>query len=137
MDRHPAKYRFLAHPSDIKIAAYGHDLPETFINAARGMMAYIYGKNQTTIEQTEQIEITAENLESLLVNWLAKILTLSAINHHIYIDFSIQKFNTNKIIATIRSGKAKADNEIKAVTYHELELKSTKDGWSTTVVYDI
>lgn len=132
------KYKFLGHPADIKIKAYGYNLADVFINAALGMAKYIYGKNQTKANNAEEIEVTAENLESLLVNWLAKILALSAVNHCAYITFNIKELNTNKIIAEIGSvKKSKACNEIKAVTYHELDLKPTKGGWIATVVYDI
>lgn len=131
------KYKFLPHPSDIKIRAYGDSLAEVFINAALGMMAYLYGENQSAITTNKQIEISGDNYESLLINWLAQILALSAINHSPCVSFTIKKFDEFKIIAEVALGKGKADNEIKAVTYHELSLKQTKSGWEATVVYDI
>lgn len=131
------KYKFLEHPSDIKIKAYGCSLSEVFINAALGMMAYIYGKNQNPTNNTKQIKVSADNYESLLINWLSQVLALSSINHSPCISFTIKEFSAYKIIAEVTLGKGRARNEIKAVTYHELNVKQTKNGWVTTVVYDI
>jgi SHS2 domain-containing protein len=92
------KYRFLEHPADIKIQTYGYDLPKTFINAASSMMEYIYGKNKIKVEYTEKIEVVAESLESLLVNWLAKILALSSINRRAYVAFNIVELKAPKLL---------------------------------------
>jgi len=131
------KYRFLEHPSDIKIRAYGNTLSEVFINAASGMMAYIYGKHQIANGTSKYIEVSADNLESLLINWLSQILALSNISHGPCVSFTIKEFDKLKIIAETTLGKSRAHHEIKAVTYHELSLKQTKNGWVATVVYDI
>jgi SHS2 domain-containing protein len=131
------KYEFLDHPADIKIRSFGKDLPELFINSALGMMEFLYGKVATNYIQTEQIEVKANNLESLLVDWLAEILYLSDTNKRAYLDYKIIEFSKTKIIADVGSQTATAKDDIKAVTYHELSIIQQPDGWQATVVYDI
>jgi SHS2 domain-containing protein len=131
------KYEFLDHPADIKIRSFGKDLPELFINSALGMMEFLYGKVATNYIQTEQIEVKANNLESLLVDWLAEILYLSDTNKRAYLDYKIIEFSKTKIIADVGSQPATAKDDIKAVTYHELSIIQQPDGWQATVVYDI
>lgn len=131
------KHQFLAHPSELKIRAQGEDLPELFINSASGMMVYIYGDLPSETDRIDKIEISSQNLETLLVDWLSEILRLSDTNKRAYIHFRIIELTSDKIRAEIASAKVIAQNDIKAVTYHELAIIKKKDCWEATVVYDV
>jgi SHS2 domain-containing protein len=143
------KYKFLEHPAELKVQSFGKDLPELFINSALAMMDYIYGDGskgtaRRALTHTKTITLKADNLESLLIDWLAEILYLSQVNKSAYIDYHIKKFCTGdrrvalpKIVAEIGAVKTAAKDEIKAVTYHELEIKQQNNMWQATVVYDI
>ena len=131
------KYEFLEHPGDIKIRSFGRSLPELFINTALGMMNFLYGEQSVPLTHSEQITLQAEDLESLLVDWLSEILWLSDTHHRVYTDYKIIELNENKIVADINSGPAKAKDDIKAVTYHELSISKVNSEWTATVVYDI
>jgi len=131
------KYEFLEHPADLKIRSFGKDLPELFVNSVLGMMDFLYGKVEKNYIQTERVEVAADNLESLLVDWLAEILYLSDTNKRAYLDYKILEFTKTKIVADIGSQMATAKDDIKAVTYHELAIVQQPKGWEATVVYDI
>ena len=131
------KFEFLEHPADLKIRSFGKDLPELFINAALGMMQFLYGQQQKNHLYKERIEVLSSNLESLLVDWLAEILYMSDTNKRAYISYKIIEFDQTKIIAEIGSKKAKALDDIKGVTYHELAIKKHNNLWQADVVYDI
>jgi len=131
------KYEFLEHPADLKIRSFGKDLPELFVNSVLGMMDFLYGKVEKNYIQTERVEVAADNLESLLVDWLAEILYLSDTNKRAYLDYKILEFTKTKIVADIGSQMAMAKDDIKAVTYHELAIVHLPEGWEATVVYDI
>ena len=132
------KFEFLEHPADLKVRSFGKNLTEVFINAALGMMNFLYedlDNIKTTREET--IEIHGDDQESLLVNWLAEILYLSNTNYRAYVKYEIIEFGENKIVAHTSSGPAQAKDDIKAVTFHELEIKQQNNMWVATVVYDI
>lgn len=135
------KFKFLEHPADIKLRVFGANLPELFINAALGMMTFLYGektiKAQKLVTNKKSIEISGDNLEMLLVNWLNEILFLSDIHNCVYVEYKIIEFIENKIVAKIGGYGAVAQDEIKAVTYHELSIKQVDDGWQAEVVFDI
>ncbi|MCL5261432.1 MAG: archease [Gammaproteobacteria bacterium] len=130
-------FEFKDHPADIKIKAYGKDLPELFINSALGMMYFLFAEAKIKIDKKDIIEVHAENTESLLVNWLAEILMLSDINNRAYKKFKILEMNAKKIKAEIGSGLAIAQDEIKAVTYHELSIKQRQGKYIATFCCDI
>ena len=130
-------FEFLEHPADIKIRAFGKDLQEVFINSALGMMEFLFDKPKMIPDKKETIEASAENVESLLVNWLAEILALSNIHKRIFVNFAIKEFSETKIVAEVTSARAVAIDDIKAVTYSELAIKKMDDKWIANVVYDI
>lgn len=140
------KYEFLDHPADIKLRAFGSNLAELFINAALGMMEFLYGDIfdvRVADADCETMEVTANDAESLLVNWLAEILFLSDTKHRAYIKYQVREINEQKIVATAGFVSATAKDDIKAVTYHELQIIKNenevdgKEVWVATVVFDI
>jgi len=70
MEKQPKKYEFIDHPADLKIRAFGKDLPELFINAALGMMTFLYPKQVDIVmpETKQNISLQASDLEALLVD---------------------------------------------------------------------
>lgn len=136
-NKSPKNFEFLEHPADIKIRAYGGDLMELFVNAALGMMEYLFDKPKVVVDKVEHVEVTGIDLENLLVNWLSELLALAAINKRIYLAYTISEFTNNKIVASVGSGEALAKEEIKAVTHHELKIVAHNGQWIGTVVFDI
>jgi len=130
------KYEYLEHPADLKICAYGKTLPELFINAALAMTNFLYEIKETQIAKTETVQVKADNLEDLLINWLAEILYLSDTNYLACVDFKIKTFDEKKIIAEVGMTSAEAKDDIKAVTYSELKVKKIDDGWEAVFVCD-
>lgn len=133
------KYEFLEHPSDIKIRAFGSDLPEMFVNAALGMMAFLYGDASSipSSKKSHKIQIESSNLESSLVDWLSEILWLSDTKHCVCTNIQIIEFGDNKIIADVFFVEATANDDIKAVTYHDLKVEKVGNKWISEVVFDI
>ena len=133
------KYEWLEHPADIKIRSFGKSLPELFSNSALGMMAFLYGKDIEKIEVTEvkKIEIQADDLESLLVDWLSELLYLSNTTYRAYTKYDFKKLNKKELLAEVSSARAEAQDDIKAVTYHDLSIKKNKAVYEAVIVYDI
>ncbi len=139
------KYEFLEHPADLKIRAFGHDLAEVFVNAALGMMEFLYGENICSRDiptlsrdvSTERVKIKSHDLPSLLVDWLSELLYLSDTNNRVYVGFKINKIGETEIEAEVGSYPAKAIEDIKAVTYNELKIGKQDGLWVAEVVFDI
>jgi SHS2 domain-containing protein len=135
-------YELIDHTADVGVKAYGKTLSEAFENAAKGMFFVIADNSE--IENTGQydIELKADNLEQLLVDWLSELLFLSSANNVIFgfikVDLDEKK---NKLSAKVFGekfdiSKHKAGTEIKAVTYHMLEVNNKKP-YHVQVLFDI
>lgn len=139
------EFEILEHTADIGIAAYGKNKKEVFINAAKGMFEIIAGENRNFKENFyDKIKLEAESLEDLLIAWLNELLYISETKLAILSKFKIKELSDYQIKAEVGGTKInppsiKIKKEIKAVTYHRLEIK--KDGesglWRAQVIFDI
>ena len=139
------EFEIIDHTADIGIAAYGKTKREVFINAAKGMFEIISGDTKNLKENFyDKIELEADNLEGLLFAWLNELLYISETKLVILSKFKIKELSDFQIEAEVRGIKInrlghKIEKEIKAVTYHRLEIKKDEESglWSAQVIFDI
>jgi SHS2 domain-containing protein len=135
-------YQILKHTADLKIKAYGKNLPELFSNCLKGMFESI-GSRRSEVrgrksEVKRKIKIKSPDLESLLVDFLSEALYLSDINNEAYFKVEFDKFNEKELKGVVKGIKVKGfEEEIKAVTYHGLEMKKVNGRWEAIVLFDI
>ena len=136
------KYDIIDHTADVGIKAYGKTISEAFENAAYSMFDIITDKSE--IENTGQydMELKANSLEQLLVDFLSELLFLNSTKNLVFGFFKVdlnekQKKLSAKIFGEkFNFSKHKIGEEIKAVTYHMLEIKKNKK-YSVQVLFDI
>lgn len=89
--------------------------------------------------QSEAIHITSLDQTTLLIDFLSEVLTLSQINRIIYNLNEIDSLSETELKCSVRGYKIERFKEdIKAVTYHEAEVKCDESGiWSTFIIFDI
>jgi len=139
------EFEILEHTADIGIAAYGKTKREVFINAAKGMYNIITEDKRGFNENfSHSIKLRAENLEGLLVVWLSELLYLSETKLVVFNRFEIEELSdyqlTGKVFGKrIDQSGHKIKREIKAVTYHRLEIKKDNESglWRAQVIFDI
>jgi SHS2 domain-containing protein len=139
------EFEIIDHTADIGIVAYGKTKKEVFINAAKGMFEIIAGENREHKENFyAKIKLEAKSLEDLLIAWLNELLYLSEVKLVILNKFIIKELSGGQITAEVGGTKinhlsVRIKREVKAVTYHGLEIK--KDGesglWRAQVIFDI
>jgi len=109
------------------------------LNALLGMNAGLRPKIRNQKTKIRKIKINSPGLAAVLVDFLSEVLYLTQVNKEIYNKVKFIKFTGTKIEAEIFGQTIERfGEEIKAVTYHGLELYQKKDGtWETTVLFDI
>lgn len=148
-------YRFLDHPADVGFIVRGKDLPALFVNAALALSDY--GWELKNVKATDEIHlrVRAASLEDLLFSWLSDILFLTDAEAWVFKRFTVKRVAQSRtgrkagqpaglweIIAVARGekfveGRHQARTYIKAVTYHQLEVKKTARGWQARVYIDV
>lgn len=134
------KYEILEHKADLKIRVLGRTTKELFDNALLAMTESMKSELQIP-ERTikREIKIKSFDQSTLLVDFLSEILYLSQVNKEIYREVKFKSFSNFGLEAELIGQKIKRFTEdIKAVTYHGLEVKQDKNGiWTVTVLFDI
>ncbi len=132
-------YELIEHTADLKIRAYGQDLKEVFSNMLKGMSESIQPvvSEQSPIVN-RKINIKSKDLESLLINFLSEALYLSDVNNEVYFEAEFKILTDKKLKGKIKGKKFNSlQTEIKAVTWHDLEVKKIDDQWQAIVLFDI
>ena len=134
-------FEIIDHTADVGIIAYGTDIRQAFANAARAMFSLI-----TELDEVEEIiyrdiELTAPDQESLIVEWLNELIYLFDTENIIFERFDITQLNSTQLKARsygekVNSSKHKLKTGIKAATYHMLRI-SKGDGCRIQVLFDI
>jgi len=133
------KYKNLPHPADIRLEIIASCKEDIFRGALEGM-AYIIQPNisQKSVLKKEQIEIHSLDINALLVDFLNEVLAKSDIHNSIFYNIKIEKLTDNSIKGMIEGRNVKEfSKEIKAATYHGLEIKENKREWKVVVLFDI
>lgn len=136
------KFRILSHTADLRIEVLGKTIEELFENAAIALSTILYKKfdelKTRPAGPSEKIKIRSVNINALLVDFLSEILTKSEINRRVYKVKSL-KLKENELGAEIIGFPVdEFDEDIKAVTYTEVDIKQDEKGiWKTKIVMDI
>jgi len=136
------KYDIIDHTADIGVKAYGKTLSEAFENAAYGMFDIITDKSEIDKIGQYDINLEADDLEQLLVDFLSELLFLNSAENIVFSFFKVSLNEKEKSLSANTFGekfdlsKHKIGAEIKAVTYHMLEVNKNKK-CSVQVLFDI
>ncbi|MGD1018052.1 MAG: archease [Verrucomicrobiia bacterium] len=137
------RFEFFDHTADIGVRVYGSSLVKLFENAARAMHEALGRLHKPESNLRKSIDLQAESIEDLLHDWLADLLYEIEVNHILYDEFEIHELTPHRLKAVLRGGPidfahSQTNEEIKAVTYHQLRVESQPDGsWRATVIFDV
>lgn len=134
------KFEVLEHKADFKIRAFGKTKEELFLNALFGMISGLRPKiKDKKLKIKNKIKIKSLDLPTLLVDFLSEVLYLIQVDKAIYREVKFIKFSNNELEAGISGQKVERfEGDIKAVTYHNLDVHQSKDGsWQAIVLFDI
>ena len=136
------KFRLLDHTADLGVLVYGEDLEELFGNAGEAFFNIITDL-QRVRESTERIiRVESPNLEDLMVRWLGELLYIHDVDGLLFKSFSIDELREGSLKARARGeafeeGRHVIKAEIKAVTYHQIQVKKEKRRWSARIIFDL
>lgn len=133
------QYEILEHIGDVKIKAYGKTKEELFENAMLGMNAILKPRIKEGKAKIRHIVLSSLDLNALLVDFLNEINYLRQVNKEVYDKVSFETFSDTELKAKLRGKSIEEFGEdIKAVTFHEMDIKKNIQGfWETTIVFDV
>ena len=135
-------FEFFDHTADVGIRIEADSLNGLFEEAGRGLFALIVNDLASVrAEQTRQLELSCDDRELLLRDWLAELLYTFDAEQLLLSQFDVT-IDDGKLSATAH-GEPFDDQrhdlqcEIKAVTYHGLAVRQSGNRWQAEVIVDI
>jgi SHS2 domain-containing protein len=135
-------YRQLPHTADLAWRLWGRDLPELFENAGRALSATMTDRRYLKRRATREVSLTADDRETLLVDWLNHLLYLFDLDGFLGRDFQVESLTPEGLEARVTGESFDAARHpertgVKAATFHQLSIVPVQDGWEATVVLDL
>jgi len=134
------RFRLIEHTADVGLVAYGRTLAEAFANAAYGLFSII--AELKTVKETEsrQLELSEEDLEALLFEWLNRLIYFFDVEMLLFKRFEVRDFDGHGLKATCYGEKYDPSRHqiktgVKSATYHMLKVDRDKN--QVQVIFDV
>lgn len=134
------RYRLIQHTADTGLVAYGGTLAEAFANAAYGLFSIIAELKGVKEVEARQLEVSEEDPEALLVEWLNSLIYIFDVEMLLLKRFDIGYFDSNTLKATCYGERYDPSHHqlkigVKAATYHMLKVDEGRN--RVQVIFDV
>jgi SHS2 domain-containing protein len=142
MNTYPqGSFQIIDHTADAGIRVTAVSLEGLFEVAALALSELITRVELITYRVERTFQLAENDLETLLVSWLQELLYLFDTEGLIFGRFQV-KLEDGRLEAIawgepFDPGVHPLKTEVKAVTYHQLELVRTASGWQTQLIFDV
>ena len=134
------RYKLIEHTADIGLIAYGSSLAEAFGNAAYGMFSIIAELDRVRETETRRFEVSSNDLEGLLFEWLNRLLYYFDVDMLLFKRFEISILPENRLKAICYGEKYdplrhRLKTGVKSATYYMLKVDDIKN--EVRVIFDV
>lgn len=136
------RYRIIDHTADIGLHVSGADPSELFRTCALAMFAVITDAQSLRAANTLELVVEGADWPDLLVNWLREVLFLWSGRELLVQGVDVIEINSARLRATVAVDpfdpkRHVIETEIKAVTYHQVEVNRLLTGWEAKIILDV
>jgi SHS2 domain-containing protein len=135
-------YETFEHTADLGLRVRAADLNTLFAEAGRGFFSIVVEDlDAVRPVQHRAFEIAGTSRDYLLFDWLNELLFVFETDRLALAEFEVRVTEFG-LTATARGepldlARHRVAREIKAITYHQLKVEKTSDGWLAEVIVDI
>ena len=140
-DHSRGSFEFIDHTADVGIRVEAPTLEDLFETAGLAFTEVVTSAESLDCSVEQRFKLEEDNIETLLVSWLQELLYLLDTEELVFARFQV-KLHDCSLEATAWGEVFDPDRhmiktEIKAVTYHQLEVAESDQGWQAQVIFDI
>jgi len=132
-----AGFREIEHTADWQLHVWAPNLVALLKQSARGMYTLSHTVLRKNDHLKREFELTISDRETLIVDFLSELLYYGEDENIAFDDFQLEIIEDRlraRIGGALIANQAK---EIKAVTYHCLEVQDTEHGLEVQIVFDV
>ena len=135
-------YEHFEHTADLGLRVRAPDLDTLFAEAAEALFAAIV-EDLAEVQPLQRVEVrlSGDDREYLLFDWLKELLYRFDAEHLLFARFAVH-VDDHGLSGTawgepLDPARHVLSHEVKAITYHDLRVEPTPDGWLAEVIVDI
>jgi SHS2 domain-containing protein len=134
-------FEFIDHTADAGIKVEAPTLEDLFEIAGLAFTETVTSVDSVSCRVERRFKLQEDDLETLLVSWLQELLYLLDTEDLVFGRFQV-KIHDLSLEATAWGEPFDPSihtikTEIKAVTYHQLKVAKSDQGWQAEVIFDI
>ena len=128
--------------ADCGIQVFGEDLKALFENAGLALFDLIADIRLVKSSFEYPIQVSGSDWPDLMVNWLRELLYFWTGKELLVKEIEVTEILEFQLRARIRvepfnSAQHRLNHEIKAVTYHRIQVTNPPTGWEAIVIFDV
>lgn len=141
-----AEFKIIDHTADIAMEISGSNYEELFLAAFNGLKNSLLETSESDKEKSvKSLSLQEDSIEELLVSFLGelnyyfeskKIFPLEIRQLQIVKDDKTFRLKSTCIFGNITADDI-VKTEIKAITFHQLDVRKVNNGYKTIIVFDI
>ena len=136
------RFEILDHTADIGLIVYGENLRVLFENAGEAFFHIITDLRKVRRRVEKRIDIKGESLDRLMVDWLSELLYLHDVESLLFKGFKVDSVGEGGLKAIVKGepfqeGVHVIKTQVKAVTYHQIEVRQENGRWRAQVILDL
>lgn len=136
------RYEVFDHTAEAGITVSAPTLSDLFETAAEGMLSFIVDAGSVENRAWIERRVEADDLEGLLVAWLNDLLELLSAQEFVPKALVVDEVGEGRLRATVHGEPVDPQRhrfrlDVKAATYHQIEVRETADGWTARVIFDV
>ncbi|MCM2314676.1 MAG: archease [Thermoanaerobaculia bacterium] len=131
-------HEILPHIADVRVRLVTGELTSLFREASDALFELVRPLRAAGIGETITLTVKAHDSTALLVDFLNELLLLLETHHFLPGQIDFLELGDQRLVASIAMRAVESwERDVKAVTYHEAEIRSVDGELSTTLVFDI
>jgi SHS2 domain-containing protein len=135
-------YKILDHTADLRIEVKGKGIEGLFVSSAEALTDLLVDIDSVDRKYNIEISANGDNRGELLVDFLRELLFLFSVKGKIFSKFDIIKLSDKKITARcfgedFDPKRHELKIEIKAITYHGLEITESNGVFWVSIIFDV
>jgi SHS2 domain-containing protein len=136
------KFRTIEHTADVGIEVDADSLADLFAGAAQAMFSIMVEPGGIEQKVERPVRLEASDIEELMFRWLNELIFFVSGEGLILSGFDVTSVSDKALEAVVRGEpidpeKHNLELEIKAATYHELEVRERDGCWFARAIFDV
>jgi SHS2 domain-containing protein len=133
-----SSHHWIEHTAELQLELRAVSQAGVFQQAVHALRELLEDENRAPGSAAERsVEVEATDGAALLAEWLAELVLLAETEGLVPESVRNLVVAEDSVTGVVRGRLSEPRHLIKAVTYHDLELRRDRDGWRGHVVLDV